>query len=87
MPGPLDRPWRLVELGLKGKKMNVDGLRELDEMAAKLEAIIHKLPHVKRDELLRDIERIRTLLTDLLSASHADVRPDRLKTKPTATGA
>jgi hypothetical protein len=56
-------------------------------MAAKLEAIIHKLPHVKRDELLRDIERIRTLLTDLLSASHADVRPDRLKTKPTATGA
>lgn len=38
--------------------MNVDGLRELDEMAAKLEATIHKLPQVKRDELLRDVERI-----------------------------
>jgi len=49
--------------------MNVDGLRELDEMAAKLEAIIHKLPHVKRDELLRDIERIRAQVTALLAAS------------------
>ena len=66
--------------------MNVDGLRELDQMAAKLESTIHKLPAVKRDELLRDIERIRAQLTDLLSASDAEVRPDRLKTKPTTTG-
>jgi hypothetical protein len=49
--------------------MNVDGLRELDEMAAKLEATIHKLPQVKRDELLRDIERIRAQVTALLAAS------------------
>jgi hypothetical protein len=49
--------------------MNVDGLRELDEKAAKLEATIHKLPQVKRDELLRDIERIRAQLTALLAAS------------------
>ena len=44
--------------------MNVNGLRELDEMAAKLEATIHKLPRVKRDALLRDVERIRVQLTD-----------------------
>ena len=37
--------------------MNVEGLRELDEMAAKLEATIRKLPQVKRDELLQDIEK------------------------------
>jgi hypothetical protein len=52
--------------------MNVDGLSELDEMAAKLEATIHKLPRVNRDELLRDIERIRTQLAVLLSASKAE---------------
>ena len=57
--------------------MNVDGLRELDEMAAKLEATIHKLPQVKRDELLRDVERIRAQLTALLSAS-AEEQPGRL---------
>ena len=49
--------------------MNVDGLRELDEMASKLEATIHKLPQVSRDELLRDIKRIRAQLTALLAAS------------------
>jgi len=48
--------------------MNAEGLRELDDMAAKLEATIHKLPQVKRDELLRDIERVRAKLTALLSA-------------------
>ena len=35
--------------------MNVDDLRELGGMAAKLESTIQKLPAVKRDELLRDI--------------------------------
>ncbi len=57
--------------------MNVEGLRDLEEMAAKLEATIHKLPQVQRDELLRDIERIRALLTNLLSAFGLGVRPDR----------
>ena len=61
----------LVERG-KGEEMNVNGLRELDEMAAKLQATIHKLPRVKRDELLRDVERIRAQLTALLSASNAE---------------
>jgi hypothetical protein len=56
--------------------MNADGLRELDEMAAKLEATIHKLPQMKRDELIRDIERIRAQLTALLSA--AEERSGRL---------
>jgi hypothetical protein len=51
--------------------MNVDGLRELDEMAAKLESTIQRLPAVKRDELLRDLQRIRAQLTALLSASKA----------------
>jgi hypothetical protein len=50
--------------------MNMDGLRELDEMAAKLEATIHRLPQVNRDELLRDIERIRAQLAVLLSTSN-----------------
>jgi hypothetical protein len=52
--------------------MNVDGLRELDEMAAKLESTIQRLPAVKRDELLRDLQRIRAQLTALLSASKAE---------------
>jgi hypothetical protein len=44
--------------------MNVDGLRELDEMAAKLEATARKLPQgLRHDELLRDIERFRAQLT------------------------
>ena len=47
--------------------MSVDGLQELVEMAAKLESTILKLPAVKRDELLRDIQRIRAQLTALLS--------------------
>ena len=58
--------------------MNVEGLRELDEMAAKLEATIRKLPQVKRDELLQDIEKIRAQLTALLTASNAGEQPDRL---------
>jgi hypothetical protein len=73
-------------VGAEGEEMKVDGLRELDEMAAKLEATIHKLPQVKRDELLRDIKGIRAQLTGLLSEFRADARPDRLNTKPAATG-
>ena len=65
----------------------VQGLRELDEMAAKLKATIYKLPQVKRGELLRDIERIRAQLADLLLASNAKVRPDELRTKSAKTGA
>ena len=34
-----------------------------------MESAIHKLPAVKRDELLRDIQRIRALLTALLSGA------------------
>jgi hypothetical protein len=58
--------------------MNVDSLRELDEMAAKLESTIQRLPAVKRDELLRDLQRIRAQLTGLLSASKANEQPDGL---------
>jgi hypothetical protein len=57
--------------------MNVNGLRELDEMAAKLQATIHKLPRAKRDVLLRDVERIRAQLTALLSASNTEEKPNR----------
>jgi hypothetical protein len=53
--------------GAEGEEMSVDGLQELVEMAAKLESTIQKLPAVKRDELLRDIQRIRAQLTALLS--------------------
>ena len=52
--------------------MNVEGLRELDEMAAKLDSTIQRLPAVKRDELLRDLQRIRAQLRALLSASKAE---------------
>ena len=44
--------------------MGVDGLLELEEMAAKLEATARKLPQgLKQSELLQDIERFRALLT------------------------
>ena len=49
--------------------MNVDDLRVLGGMAAKLESTIQKLPAVKRDELLGDIQRIRAHLTALLSVT------------------
>ena len=43
--------------------MNMDGLLELAEMAAKLELLARKLPQALRhDELLRDIERFRAQL-------------------------
>jgi hypothetical protein len=56
--------------------MNSKSLREFDEMAAKLEATIHKLPQVKRDELLRDVERIRAQLRALISVANAEQQPD-----------
>jgi hypothetical protein len=43
--------------------MTIDGLRELDEMAVKLEATARELPQGPgRDELLRDIARFRAQL-------------------------
>jgi hypothetical protein len=42
--------------------MSVNGLQELEEMAAKLEATARKLPLGGRDELLRDIARFRAKL-------------------------
>ena len=60
---------RRVETRAEGKKMNMDGVRELDEIAAKMESTIRKLPAVKRDELLRTIQRIRAQLTALLSVT------------------
>lgn len=56
-------------------------VRDLDEMAAKLETAIQKLQIMARAELLQDIERTRTLLTDLSSASNAEAF-DRLNTMP-----
>jgi len=53
--------------------MNVDGLRDLEEMAAKLEATARKLPQeLRHDDLLRDIERFRAQLTAQLSAMNAE---------------
>jgi hypothetical protein len=53
--------------------MSVDDILELSEMAAKLERPACKLPQgLERDELLRDIERLRTRLTAQLSAWSAE---------------
>lgn len=50
--------------------MNAEGLRELDEMAAKLEATARKLrEESRRDELVRDIDAIRAQLAKLLALS------------------
>ena len=52
--------------------MNMDGLLELAEMAAKLEATARKLPQALRhDELLRDIERFRAQLAAELAGLKA----------------
>jgi hypothetical protein len=52
--------------------MGVDGLLELEEMAAKLEATARKLPQgLKHEELLRDIERFRAQLAAQLSGLKA----------------
>jgi hypothetical protein len=52
--------------------MGVDGLLELEEMAAKLDATARKLPQgLKHEELLRDIERFRAQLAAQLSGLKA----------------
>jgi len=79
--------WERTKMTWEDRRHFVQGLRELDEMAAKLKTTIYKLPQVKRGELLRDIERIRAQLADLLLASNAKVRPDELRTKSAKTGA
>ena len=49
--------------------MSLEGLRELDEMAAALQTTAHKLtPAPKRDELLRDIENLRAQIAVMISA-------------------
>lgn len=59
--------------GAEGKMMSVDGLRELDEMATKLQATAHKLTQSpKRDELLRDIEELRVQITLRISAHKSE---------------
>ena len=63
---------RLVELGLKAKKMKMDDLKELGEMAAKLKNTARKLsPGLKQDELLQDIDRFRAQLSTQLSVLKA----------------
>lgn len=63
----------LLELGLRAKKMSLEGLRELDEMAAKLQVTAHKLTQVsKRDELLHDIEALRVQIALMISAHIAE---------------
>jgi hypothetical protein len=48
--------------------MSVNGLQELEEMAAKLEATARKLPQgLSRDELLRDIANRAQLVARLSS--------------------
>lgn len=53
--------------------MSLEGLRELDEMAAKLQVTAHKLTQVsKRDELLHDIEALRVQIALMISAHIAE---------------
>jgi len=50
----------------------MDGLLELEEMAAKLEATARKLPQgLGHDELRQDVERFRAQLTAQLSGLRA----------------
>ena len=47
--------------------MTVTGIRELEEMAVRLEATARKLPQgPNRDDLLRDIARFRAQLVAML---------------------
>ena len=49
--------------------MSATGLRDLEEMAAKLEATARKLPTgPRRDELLEDIARFRAQIAALQAA-------------------
>ena len=60
---------RLVEQKLKGEEMTVASLRELEEMAGKLEATARKLPAgLGRDGLLQNIARFRAPLAALQAA-------------------
>jgi hypothetical protein len=52
-----------IEFVAQGEEMSVNGMRELEEMAVKLEATARKLPQGPgRDELLRDIASFRAKL-------------------------
>jgi hypothetical protein len=60
---------RLVEPVLKAEEMMASGLRELEEMAAKLEATARKLPMGPgRTELLQDIAKFRARVSALQAA-------------------
>ena len=49
--------------GTKGEEMSVNGFRELEEMAVKLEATARKLPRGPgRDDLLQDVASFRAQL-------------------------
>ena len=61
--------------GLKAKKMKMDDLKELGEMAAKLKNTARKLsPGLKQDELLQDIDRFRAQLSTQLSVLKAKAK-------------
>jgi hypothetical protein len=52
-----------IKFVAEGEEMSVNGVRELEEMAVKLEAAARKLPQgPDRDELLRDIASFRAKL-------------------------
>jgi alpha-beta hydrolase superfamily lysophospholipase len=59
----------LPRTGTGEEMITADGIKELQEMAAKLAATAHKLPPGRgRHELLQDIERFRAQLSGQLSA-------------------
>ena len=61
---------RLVEPVLKAEEMMASGLRELEEMAAKLEVTARKLPTGPgRTELLQDIAKFRARVSALAGAA------------------
>ena len=66
---------RFLEICVWENVAKILTFRDLDEMAAEMESAIHKLPTVKRDELLRDIQRIRALLAALLSVQRHTTLP------------
>jgi hypothetical protein len=63
--------------------MSVNGLQELEKMAAKLEATARRLPQggAVRDELLRDIARFRTKLAALQARGFNGNQGEPLKAK------
>jgi hypothetical protein len=53
--------------------MSVDDILELSEIAAQLQATTSKLPQgLRRDEVLRDIDRFRAQLAHKISALKAE---------------